>query len=98
MEEVSCERWKKAKDFTDHRSRVSADMMGQEVSEGDEWRGEDSIREEVMRGVEKPVMEWKLRLQTVEQLHLEVLARWRLTVCSLHISWGTEQNMGAHEG
>lgn len=27
MEGVSCERWKKARDFTDHRSRVSADMM-----------------------------------------------------------------------
>lgn len=52
------------------------------VSEGDQWRGKDSIREEVIRGLEEPVMEWKLRLQTVEQLHLEVLARRRLTVCA----------------
>lgn len=44
--------------------------------------GEDSIREEVMRGLEEPVMKRKLRLQTVKQLHSEVLARRRQTVCA----------------
>ena len=81
MEGVSCERWKKARDFTDRRLGVSADKMGRSIR-GRSVEGKDSIREEVIRGLEEPVMEWKLRLQTVEQLHLEGLARRRLTVCA----------------
>ena len=58
------------------------------MSEGDEWRGKESIREKVMRGLEEPVMKWKLRLQTVEQLHSEVLARRRQTVCAASMFLG----------